>query len=126
MYRVRAAGIHLEFHGEMAPLPSIGEDLVVLAGDIAIGVDGIRWAKRAFAGRPVIYVLGNQEFYGGDFASTIREARAAVEGSNVHLLENDAIEFQGYRILGCTLWTDFECYGVESRTKAPASPRLST
>ncbi|MDP3311133.1 MAG: metallophosphoesterase family protein, partial [Polaromonas sp.] len=38
-------------------------DLVVLAGDIHKGVNGISWARRTFPDKPVIYVAGNHEFY---------------------------------------------------------------
>lgn len=113
--------LHLEFSkhrpGYLRP---VGEDLVVLAGDVDSGADGIEWAKRAFAGRPVVYTLGNHEPRGRQFEHTLDEARQAADGSNVHLLENDAIRIDGLKVLGCTLWTDFrvaEPFGI-SQTDA--------
>lgn len=109
--RVRyASDLHIEFGRNLTPveLPSVGEDLVVLAGDIGIGTEGIAWAAKAYAGRPVVYVLGNHEFYGQDFRTLIGEAReAAAATRNVHLLEEEALDIKGVRVLGCTLWTDF-------------------
>lgn len=102
--------LHLEFHPS-PPLPSVGEDLVVLAGDIHEGTQGILWAQKVLADRPVLYVLGNHEFYGHEFDELLAAARAVAAGSNVRLLENDVFEFEGWQFLGCTLWTDFQCLG---------------
>lgn len=111
--------LHLEFTGYRPErLPSIGEDLVVLAGDIGVGLAGIAWARKAFADRPVVYVFGNHEFYGYDFGSLIDEARVLVAGTHVHLLECDAVEIAGLRILGCSLWTDFKCFGEQHQKAA--------
>ncbi len=56
--------LHVEFTGYMPSwIPPIGEDMVVLAGDIGVGVKGIEWAQQAFRDRTVLYVLGNHEFY---------------------------------------------------------------
>lgn len=110
--------LHLEFTDHQpSVIESIGEDLVVLAGDISTGTLGIEWAKSAFLGRPVVYVLGNHEFFGQDWHALVPEARKACEGSNVHMLENDQIEIEGLRVLGCSLWTDFHCFG-EAYAKA--------
>jgi predicted phosphodiesterase len=115
--RIRClSDLHLEFTGyEVEYLAPAGEDVVVLAGDIGVGCDGLRWARRAIPDRPVIYVLGNHEFYRQDFDRLIDQARATVEGSNVALLENDAIDIDGVRFLGCTLWTDFRAIGEQHR-----------
>ena len=58
--------LHIEFE-EFAP-PATGADVVVLAGDIGVGMDGLRWAKARFSDTPVIYVPGNHEFYHHDIA----------------------------------------------------------
>lgn len=77
--------LHVEFTGyQPAILPSVGEDLVVLAGDIGVGVHGLRWAQRAFADRQVIYVLGNHEYYDHSFTDLLNQARA-VSDVNVQL-----------------------------------------
>ena len=50
--------LHLEFAD--FELPEVEADVVVLAGDIAQGVNGIRWAMDAFKA-PVFYVLGTHQ-----------------------------------------------------------------
>jgi Icc-related predicted phosphoesterase len=111
--------LHLEFTGyEVDYLEPSGEDVVVLAGDIGVGCAGIDWARRAIPDRPVVYVLGNHEFYKQDFNGLLSQARASAQGSNVHVLENDAVDIQGMRFLGCTLWTDFRALGEENREAA--------
>lgn len=100
--------LHLEF--EMLPIPQGGEDVIILAGDIAQGTDGIRWAAKTFS-MPVIYVAGNHEYYGHHFDDLIPALRGMAVGTNVHFLENDAVVIDGVRFIGATLWTDFQLYG---------------
>lgn len=100
--------LHLEF--EALPIRQGGEDVVILAGDIAQGTDGITWAAKTFS-VPVIYVAGNHEFYNGNFRTLIDDMRDAAAGTNnVNFLENDAVTIQGIRFIGATLWTDFALY----------------
>lgn len=95
--------IHLEF-GELA-LPATEADLIVAAGDIGIGVAGVDWLLGA--GKPVLYIAGNHEFYGGDLVYTTAAIEAAAHATNVHFLHNSEWDFGGVRFLGTTLWTDF-------------------
>jgi hypothetical protein len=53
--------LHQEFG--LLDVPAIDADVVVLANEIHVGAKGIEWIKRQLGGRPVIYVLGNHEFY---------------------------------------------------------------
>lgn len=101
--------LHLEF--EVLPIRQGGEDIVILAGDIAQGTDGITWALETFPDTPVVYVAGNHEFYGQHWDDLIPELRAAAAGTNVHFLENDAVVIDNVRFIGATLWTDFDLYG---------------
>lgn len=110
--------LHLEYHGYPSEvIPSIEEDLVILAGDIGHGVEGVRWAKQAFSGRPVVYVLGNHEFHGYDWLDLIEASKALADGSNVTVLECDQIEIAGLRVLGCSLWTDFKLFGEQRQAE---------
>lgn len=111
--------LHREFTKHLPDkVPSIGEDVVVLGGDIDEGLAGIHWARQVFSGRPVVYVFGNHEFYGYGFDTLIEEARTLAAGSNVEILECNAVEIAGLRIIGCSLWTDFQCFGVEHQKAA--------
>lgn len=102
--------LHLEFGG--LSLPEVDADVTVLAGDIGVGLQGIEWALQDIPyHQPVIYVMGNHEFYGRAMTDLWRKARAKVAGTHVHLLENEAVEIGGVRFLGSTLWTDFDLLG---------------
>jgi hypothetical protein len=83
-------------------------EIVLLAGDIAVGTAGVLWAIRTFPNNPVAYVLGNHEFYHADLETTLRACRDAAAGTNVRVLECDTWDVApGTRLLGCTLWTDY-------------------
>ena len=40
--------------------------------------------------------------------SSTENLKRETENSHIHLLENSAVEIDGYTFLGCTLWTDFQ------------------
>jgi Icc-related predicted phosphoesterase len=101
--------LHLRFW--KTPVPRVDADVVVLAGDTDERLHGIRWAKEAFGDTPVIYVLGNHEYYGGALFKTNHQIQQEAEGSTVHVLECGSVVLGGVRFLGCTLWTDLELYG---------------
>ncbi|RYE43860.1 MAG: metallo-dependent phosphatase [Hyphomicrobiales bacterium] len=88
-------------------------DVVVLAGDIDEGLKGLRWARQAFPDKPIVYVAGNHEFYGKEWSRHIADMRGLAGVLGIHFLERDAIEFEGIRFLGCTLWTDFQINGED-------------
>jgi predicted phosphodiesterase len=106
--------LHLGF-GAM-PHPVNDADVVVLAGDIARPREAVAWAL-GFE-RPVIYVPGNHEFYGGSIDGVARELRALCSDSRVHLLDDDELVLGGIRFLGSTLWTDFELFPEPERKAA--------
>ena len=101
--------LHLEF-GEVR-IPRLEADVVVLAGDIHMGREGRRWVRATFPEQPVIYVLGNHEFYRHSLPELTVTLQRETVGSNIHLLERSSVEIGGYRFLGCTLWTDFALNG---------------
>lgn len=84
-----------------------GADVVILAGDIASGINGIGWARTAFPDKEIVYVSGNHEFYGGTYERLIEDLRGEAEEKGVHFLERDRVEISGFTFLGATLWTDF-------------------
>jgi predicted phosphodiesterase len=106
--------LHLE--RGIGEVPRVDADVVVLAGDIAIGTRGVEWARRWAGDVPVVYVAGNHEFYGHSIAALTDDLRHAADGSSVHVLENDELILGGVRFLGCTLWSDFEFDGPEHRS----------
>ena len=98
--------LHVEF-GDFVP-PVGGADVVVLAGDIHVKNRGLQWIFTQNFEVPVLYVLGNHEFYGEKFPGLIDQLKVEAEGTNVRVLENDSEEIGGYRFFGCTFWSDME------------------
>ncbi len=108
--------LHLEFSKwpRAFDINAIDADVTVLAGDISVGLAGLEWALRIE--RPVVYVMGNHEFYGQRPMSELWEkARKKVAGTQIRLLENESTEINGVRFLGSTLWTDFCLYGSDAQ-----------
>lgn len=103
-----------DLHREFAPFvpdPSVIADVVVLAGDIDLGVAGVCWAAEAFPVTPVVYVLGNHEFYRNHYPTLVDKCREAVAGSTVSVLENSAVTVGDVTFHGATLWTSFALFG---------------
>jgi predicted phosphodiesterase len=109
--RIRVlSDLHVDF-GNVA-LPSVESDVTVLAGDIHPGKLALEWIRKNFpAEQPIIYVLGNHEFYGSAIPKLIDDFRRMSTDSNINILENDCLNIDGVRFLGCTLWTDFSRFG---------------
>lgn len=108
-----ASDLHLQFlqrafPGELLISPHPDADLLVLAGDIAVGAKAVElfadWPV------PVLYVAGNHEFYGRDIEELEDELRTAAAGTQVCFLENDRVDIDGVRFLGTTLWTDYALF----------------
>lgn len=102
-----------DLHLEFAPLSITDKDadVVVLAGDINLKTRGLEWAMKTFPDKPVIAVAGNHEYYGEKYPGLMKKGKQLVEGTNVHLLENDHVEIDGVSFFGCTLWTDLKLFG---------------
>ena len=112
--------LHVEF-GDFV-IPDVSADIVILAGDTHVGTRGVRWALDQKTEVPVIYVLGNHEFYQNKFPGLIDDLKREAEGTHVHVLENDVFELGGFRFFGCTLWSDMALFGDVST--AMAAPDL--
>ncbi len=112
--------LHMSSYGAIERvLPSIPPaDLCIAAGDI---VDGEPEAAVAILSdyigihMPVALVLGNHEFYSRSRSmQRARElaGRAAVRtGGRVQVLDDMALTVGGVKILGSTLWSDFDVMG---------------
>ena len=99
--------LHIEFAD--FDIPDTDADVIVLAGDIGVGTDGLKWIAQQAVKKPVIYVPGNHEFYQHDLALVKHLKDKAL--SHIHVLDNDQVEIDGVRFLGSILWTDFALYG---------------
>lgn len=117
--------LHGEFTGYTYQLPKLPNiDAYVLDGDIGTGLFGVEWAVREAErlGIPIIYIFGNHDYYKNNL-DVINQAKEYIQNTGVIILENDVIELKGYRILGCTLFTDYRLHGptgeVLARMNAP-------
>jgi predicted phosphodiesterase len=111
--------LHLDLMLRRGPvdLPHQEVDAVILAGDIGKHTHGLDWAANIFSdwpnSPPVIYVTGNHEYYDAHLGLLAELRKPAWKEWGVHFLERDTWEAPGVRILGCTLWSDFEFYGSD-------------
>lgn len=115
--------LHIEFRP--FDIPDTDADVVVLAGDIHLGIKGIIWAIKNIPNKPVIYVLGNHEYYGQTYPKLIKKLKEASAGTNVQVLENELTQIGGVNFSGCTLWTDFELFGDPRTAGYHASQRMT-
>ena len=110
-------------------------DLAILAGDIGTirptrGVSAQVYAEQvsAYLGCPVVLVPGNHEYYGGVFRDD-RESLLAENRPGVSFLDRGVAYFSGaggiLRILGATLWTDYEAAGEPEAAMALARNRIN-
>lgn len=108
--------VHTEFHADggrafVESLDPAGTDVLVLAGDIAVG-QGIPAALalfcRHFEQATVLYVHGNHEFYGCTRAEVIAATRQA-EAANPRLvwLDGSGLTLGGRRFLAAPMWFPF-------------------
>jgi predicted phosphodiesterase len=99
-------------------------DVVILAGDIHQGTAGLHWARVQFPSQEIVYVAGNHEYYDKVWAETLPALRKVAAKLGIHFLNRDTIELSGVRILGVTLWTDFDLYGEEHRARCLREARI--
>lgn len=99
------ADLHQEF--EAIAIPHVEADVIVLAGDIGQGDHGLEWIRKQWPDQPVVYVMGNHEFYHQSFPELVETLQQQAAGTSIHVLENQAVEICGLTFLGCTLWTGF-------------------
>jgi predicted phosphodiesterase len=86
-------------------------DVLVLAGDIGTGLNGLKWAKNCGVTKPIIYVAGNHCFYGHAIPHLIHKLQDQSANTNIHFLENKEVVIGNVRFIGATLWTDFMLTG---------------
>ena len=65
--------IHQEFG--IGELHFAKADLVVIPGDLNIGTKGVEWLIENIPSKPVIYVLGNHEYYKGSYPNTLKRIK---------------------------------------------------
>ncbi|WP_370261570.1 metallophosphoesterase [Limnobacter sp.] len=104
------------------PTPPPQADLVILAGDIHQGTQGLQ-ALAALGGKDHVYVSGNHEYYHHDIDILDQQLEDLAAAKQLNYLQRRAVTIQGIRFLGCTLWTDYNIqpgwrFGAELVAKA--------
>lgn len=81
-------------------------DVLVNAGDTyeARPLECVERTARLADGRPAVLVLGNHDLYGLPMGKAFAVAREAGARLGVHVLQGDAVEVEGLRFSGGTLW----------------------
>lgn len=119
--------IHLEFDPPHRvtkfKVPYDNEDYLILAGDVQVGLYEQKWFVDLLKRRPVIYVVGNHEYYHKNFdfinanllkfEETVNKYAKEYHGwtnklTILHTGVRDSLEVDGYLFCGGTLWTDFD------------------
>jgi Icc-related predicted phosphoesterase len=102
-------------------------DVCVVAGDLTNGRpdDAVHWLDENIGGRmPVLYVLGNHEFY--DQERSMETARGLAQraawhtSDRVRVLDDMGATIGGVRFLGSTLWYDLQLNGSDPDNMARA------
>jgi Icc-related predicted phosphoesterase len=115
--------LHIEF--DSFKVPDVGADVLVLAGDVHVKTKGLNWIFDQNFEVPVIYVLGNHEFYREKFPGLIDKLKRDADGTNVQVLENDSVEIGGFSFFGCTLWSDMKLLGNQHASSIAAADSMN-
>ena len=101
---------HCEFQHNWVIPQNLDADIIALAGDITTfeRIDRLSLMLQHWDG-PVVYAVGNHEYYGGVPMSTGMRAfkiQMAKSLPNVHVLDNESVIINGISFFGGTMWTD--------------------
>lgn len=114
--------LHLEF--ETYDPPAEDADVVVLAGDIHTKGRAIKWITDHFSG-PVIYVLGNHDFWGENLTKLPGKLKALAGDHQIHILDGESVTIDNVRFFGATFWTDYELYGKREHAMYEAQTKMN-
>jgi predicted MPP superfamily phosphohydrolase len=103
-------GKRVPSHQWSGSIPETDADIIILAGDIDTGTKGVEWAilESERLGKPVLYVLGNHEFYGYEYWRLKENILKLCEGTQVFCLDSDVFTLDDVRFIGTTLWTNYK------------------
>lgn len=121
--------LHLERQIGFKAVPLPEADLLVLAGDVGsyqagselvtddFGLGRFSPLRAETGWKRVLYVPGNHEFDGLEYAPTYDRLRRTCEDLGIEWLDREVRVINGVRFLGTTLWSDFDA--LASRLPTP-------
>lgn len=91
-------------------IPRTEADAILVAGDTSNGLLGIEWLidESQRLNKPIFVIAGNHEYFGKDILVLDAQIKDLTRNTQVHFLQCDSVDFKGVRILGTTLWTDYQ------------------
>jgi predicted phosphodiesterase len=93
----------------------LGEDVLVLAGDLGEGLEGLKWIQKADIPCPIVYVPGNHEYYGQDIPILNKKFKDLTKNTFIHCCPHGVFDFEGIRFIGHPLFTDFCLDGEDKK-----------
>ncbi|PKH69282.1 metallophosphoesterase [Psychrobacter sp. 4Dc] len=106
-------------------IPKTDADLVLVAGDTANSDKGMPWLQEQAARLevPLITIAGNHEYFDEDVLSFDHKLATwdnydTVSKKGVRVLQCQHIDIGDIRLLGCTLWTDYQYHANEDTMAA--------
>jgi hypothetical protein len=104
--------LHLDHAPWQPPEPPPDADVLVVAGDVREGaLPALEWLRYDSGWqKPIVYVLGNHEFYHSSLERERDLARDYAAVSGIHVLDDSECVIGGVRFVGGTLWTDYSLY----------------
>lgn len=102
-----------------------GVDVVAVAGDIFQGARNSFAALRRIVPEaiPIVFVMGNHEFYRRFLGEELAVAEALAPDYNVLLLQDRMVRIGPVRFAGGTTWTDYQLYGANNAAAAMNAAR---
>ena len=99
-----------DLHLECGDVTLPGGDVLILSGDVCEARHVSKYSRFfteecSAKYRETVYVLGNHEFYGGNYQKTYAKVALGLP-DNVTLLENQTHQIDDVVFVGATLWTD--------------------
>lgn len=132
--------LHLEANPGFRPEPADGADLLVLAGDIGsyqTRYDGSvmtepDWGLQRFSPLaqyagwplPVVFVPGNHEYDAMDVDEAHGGLFEACERLGIQWLERETLRLGDVRLVGTTLWADYDALGDLPAKAAPPAEKF--
>lgn len=101
--------LHQEFYHDQLLYEPLGEDVLVIAGDLTSAPFDVTIALKRFAEKVghVVYVTGNHEYYNRTIEEVDTYIKRETCNSNVHFLNPGSVKIGDVTFIGGCLWSNF-------------------